>query len=592
MRYVVGILLLLSLGLRAQEPGTGNVVDSALAMPYNDMVRDLPASQALLQQALAEARRTQRDDATGKLHRFLSTVTLLSGQLDSAVYHGQQAIHLFRAQGDRLMLGMMLCDLGHVTKRRDVEQALVFYREGIAILEDLDAKQELTRGYNNLSMVYEVKGEIDSALYFGRKGLVLVEQLNDSTGLPYGLNRVALYLLHKERFEEARDLMLRADTIRKATKDEHGMAEQLLYFGDLYQSWGKLPEAVVRFQDAAQAARRVQVPYMEQYAQERLAELYEQQGDASGALQATRRAFAIKDSLFNENNSRTILEMEQRYEAAEKDRAIAELGVAAERRQLYTWLGLGVVALLLVSGLLFHQVKQRRLRAERDAAIIAEREAGLKAVFEAAENERRRLAAELHDGIGQQLGGLKHRLESIKGSNGSGGPLDEVIHIVDDTSREVRDLAHQMMPRALGRLGLVPAMDEMLQRSFHGTGVQVAFDHFGVPTDLLPALSTGLYRITQELVGNIIKHAHATQVDVQLLRNKDQLVLLVQDNGKGYSDAGAKGATPIGIGPIGIGLRNIGDRARSMGGTFTINGTAGNGTEASVRVPIGATVSA
>ncbi len=574
MRYVVGILLLLSLGLRAQEPGTGNLVDSALALPYNDMVRDLPASQALLQLALAEARRTQRDDAKGKLHRFLSTVTLLSGQLDSAVYHGQQAIHLFRAQGDRLMLGMMLCDLGHVTKRRDVEQALVFYREGIAILEDLDAKQELTRGYNNLSMVYEVKGEIDSALYFGRKGLVLVEQLNDSTGLPYGLNRVALYLLHKERFEEARDLMLRADTIRKATKDEHGMAEQLLYFGDLYQSWGKLPEAVVRFQDAAQAARRVQVPYMEQYAQERLAELYEQQGDASGALQATRRAFAIKDSLFNENNSRTILEMEQRYEAAEKDRAIAELGVAAERRQLYTWLGLGVVALL-------------RLRAERDAAIIAEREAGLKAVFEAAENERRRLAAELHDGIGQQLGGLKHRLESIKGSNGSGGPLDEVIHIVDDTSREVRDLAHQMMPRALGRLGLVPAMDEMLQRSFHGTGVQVAFDHFGVPTDLLPALSTGLYRITQELVGNIIKHAQATQVDVQLLRNKDQLVLLVQDNGKGYSDAGAKGATPIGIG-----LRNIGDRARAMGGTFTINGTAGNGTEASVRVPIGATVSA
>lgn len=576
MRYVAGIVILLSVGLRAQAPVASNVVDSALALPYNEMVRDLPASHALLQKALTQARLAQRDDATGKLHRFLSTVTLLSGQLDSAVYHGQQAIYRFREQDDRLMLGIMLCDLGHISKRRDPEQALVHYREGIAILEAMDAKQELTRGYNNLSMVYEIKGEIDSALYFGRKGLTLVDQLNDSTGLPYSLNRVALYLLHKKRFEEARDLMLRADTIRTLIKDEYGMAEQLLYFGDLYQAWRKVPEAIAQFHDASQAARRVQVPYMEQYAQERLAELYEEQGDASGALSATRRAFAIKDSLFNENNSRTILEMEQRYEAAEKDRAIAALGVAAERRQLYTWLGLGVMALLLVSGLLFHQVKQRRLRAERDAAIIAEREAGLKAVFEAAENERRRLAAELHDGIGQQLGGLKHRLESIKGSNGVGAPLDEVLHIVDDTSREVRDLAHQMMPRALGRLGLVPALDEMLQRSFHGTGVQVAFDHFGVPADLLPAQSTGLYRITQELVGNIIKHAQASQVDVQLLRNKDQLVLLVQDNGKGCSDAGAKG----------IGLRNIGDRARSMGGTFTINSTPGNGTEASVRVPL------
>jgi len=571
----------------AQEKRIYNVVDSALAMPYNAMVADLPASQALLQQALIQARTSKRDDALGQLHRFLSTVTLLAGQLDSAVYHGQQAIHSFRKQNDQLMLGMMLCDLGHVTKRRDVEQAFVYYREGIAILEELDARQELTRGYNNLSMVYEMKGDIDSALYFGRKGMVFTEALNDSTGMPYAFNRVALYLLHKERFDEARDLMLRADNIRKATKDEHGMAEQLLYFGDLYQAWGKLPEAVVRFQDAAQAARRVQVPYMEQYAQERLAELYEEQGDASGALLATRRAFAIKDSLFNENNSRTILEMEERYEAAEKDRAIAELGVAAERRQLYTWLGVGVVALLLVSGLLFHQVKQRRLRAERDAGIIAEREAGLKAVFEAAENERRRLAAELHDGIGQQLGGLKHRLESIKGGNGIGGPLDEVIHIVDDTSREVRDLAHQMMPKALSRLGLVPAMDEMLQRSFRDTGVKVAFDHFGVPAELLPALSTGLYRITQELVGNILKHAQATQVDVQLLRNKDHLVLLVQDNGKGYSVAGANSNAPKGIG-----LRNIGDRARSMGGTFTIHGTAGNGTEASVRVPLELPVSA
>lgn len=588
-RYVLVLGLLLALEVQAQEEHSSTVVDSALAMPYNDMVRDLPASQALLQQALAEARSKERKDAYGQLHRFLSTVTLLSGQLDSAVYHGQQAIHHFREQGDRLMLGMMLCDLGHVTKRRDTDQALVFYREGISILEELDARQELTRGYNNLSMVYEVKGEIDSALYFGRKGLVLVEQLNDSTGLPYSLNRVALYLLHKERFEEARELMLRADTIRRATNDAHGMAEQLLYFGDLYQSWEKVPEAIVQFEAAAQAARRVQVPYMEQYAQERLAELYESQGDVSGALRSTRRAFAIKDSLFNENNSRTILEMEQRYEAAEKDRAIAELGAAAERRQLYIWLGVGLMALLLVSGLLFHQVKQRRMRAERDAAIIAERDAGLKAVFEATEGERRRLAAELHDGIGQQLGGLKHRLESIKGSNGQGAPLDEVIHIVDDTSREVRDLAHQMMPKALSRLGLVPALNEMLQRSFHGTSVQVSFDHFGVPNELPSEVVTGLYRITQELVGNIIKHAQASQVDVQLLRNKEQLVLLVQDNGKGFrSEAAARKASAA----PGIGLRNIGDRARSLGGTFTITGTAGEGTEASVRVPIEATVSA
>lgn len=585
-RIVLRSLLVLSLGsfasLGIAQQKAGTLVDSVLAIPYNDLVRDLPASEMTLRAAINEARATDRRDALGQLHRFMSVVTGLAGQADTATYHSLEAITNFRAQGDELMLGMMLCDLGHGVKRRDLDQAFAYYREGIPILERLDARAELTRGYNNFSMLYEMRGDIDSALYFGRKGLALKEELNDSTGLPYGLNRVALYLLYKDRFEEARDLIMRADSIRRLTKDEHGLAEQQIYYGDLYQAWGKYPEAIFYFEEAIRRARAVKVPYMEQYCYERLAEVHEQQGDASAALAATRRAFAIKDSLFNESNSKTIFELEQRYQVAEKDRSIAELGAEAERRQLYIWISLIALVLVVVSGLLFYQVKQRRLRAERDAAIIAERDAGLKAVFDATENERRRLAAELHDGIGQQLGGLKHRLESIKNGNGMAAPLEEVIHIVDDTSREVRDLAHQMMPKALSRVGLVPALEEMLQRSFHGTGVQCAFDHFGVDADLRPELATGLYRIAQELVGNILKHAQATQVDVQLLRNKEHLVLLVQDNGKGYTPGTSSG----------IGLRNITDRARSLGGTFTISGTAQQGTEASVRVPIEAPVPA
>lgn len=573
-RAVCGAVLALGVSiLQAQPP---SLLDSALALPYNDLVRDLPASEQFLQQALKEARAKGRTDALGHLHRSLSIVNGLAGSIDSATHHSLRAVEHFRKQGDRLMLGLMLCDMGHGTKRRDLDQAFAYYREGLPILEALEARQELTRAYNNFSMLHEMRGDIDSALYFGRKGLALKEELNDSTGLPYGLNRVALYLLHEREFEEARALMLRADTIRRLTGDEHGQAEQLLYFGDLYQAWGKVPEAIQWFSASVLGARRVGVPYMEQYAQERLAELYELQGDASAALQATRRAFAIKDSLFNDRNSRTIIDLEQRYKVAEKDRAIAALGEAAARRQLMVWLALASLVLVVVLGLLAYQVKQRRLRAERDKAIIAERDAGLKAVFEATENERRRLAAELHDGIGQQLGGLKHRLEHIKGSTPVGQPLKEVIEIVDDTSREVRALAHQMMPKALDRLGLAPAVEEMLRRSFNGTGVLHRFDQFGLEQGVRSELATGIYRIAQELVGNILKHAQATEVDVQLLRNKDQIVLLVQDNGKGYSASKAPG----------IGLRNIHDRVRSMGGTFTIEGAAGQGTVASVRVPL------
>jgi two-component system NarL family sensor kinase len=554
----------------AQEPVVP--IDSALAMSYNDMVQDLARSEGIFRHALSDAYRQDRSDAFGLLHRQLSTVLLLAGSIDSATYHGLLAAEHFRKSNDRVRLGTMLCDVGHIMKRYDHDQAVSYFREGIAILEAVNAEGELPRAYNNFAMAFEHSGARDSALHYAQKGLALVEASGDTTGLPYALNRVAFNLLPVGRFKEAHALILRADTIRRLINDVHGLSEQRLYFGDLYQAWGKAPEAIEWFTSAVHAARAVKVPLHELYAQERLAELYEQQRDAEGALTAMRRYFAIKDSLFSERNNRTILELEKRFEVAEKDRAIAELGVQSARRQLYIWLSLGALVLVVVVGLLFHQMRQRKARAERDAAIIAEREAGLKAVFVATEQERGRLARELHDGIGQQLGGLKHRLEALKET----APVSDVIGIVDDTSREVRDLAHQMMPRALVRLGLVPALEEMVRRTFHGSPIKVAFEHFGMDGKLPNDAATGLYRIAQELVTNVLKHAQATEVDIQLLRNKRHVVLMVQDNGVGF-DPGRKGK--------GIGLQNIADRSRALGGSVDVESSRGNGTLTTVRIP-------
>lgn len=558
-------------------PPTGDpVIDSALTMPYDELVRDLPFSEGLLRRALVRAQAPEKARASGALHRSLSIILGMAGAPDSATHHGLLAVDAFRTQNDRLMLGVMLCDLGHGTKRRDLDKAFAYYREGVPMLEALDARPELTRAYNNFSMLFEMRGDIDSALYYGRKGLALKEALHDSIGLPYGLNRVAQYLLHKERFAEALALTLRADSIRRIRNDRHGMAEQLLFFGDLYHAWGKRPEAITYFSRAVQGARAVKVPYMEQYAQEQLAALYEHAGDAGAALAATRRAHAIQDSLFNDRNSRTILELEKRFEVAQKDREIAELQTESARRRLYIGLSLGALVMLAAGGLAWQQVRQRRLRAERDAAIIAEREAGLRAVFEATEEERRRLARELHDGVGQQLGGLKHRLQHLTHATDASAHA-ETVALVDDTAREVRDLAHQLMPRALSRVGLVPALQDLVHRTFGQGPITAELVHSGVP-DMLPEnISTGIYRIAQELLANIVKHAHASRVEMQLLRNKEHLVLLVEDDGVGIT---------AGAGSGGIGLMNMTDRARTLGGTFIIEAQQPRGTVAVTRIPL------
>src|SRR5690606_5627321 len=120
-------------------------------------------------------------------------------------------------------------------------------------------------------------------------------------------------------------------------------------------------------------------------------------------------------------------------------------------------------------------------------------------------------------------------------------------------------------------------LEELLRRVFEGTDVYYEFEHHRVPDDLPPELATGLYRIAQELISNVIKHARATRVDMQLLRNKDTLVLLVEDDGVGPRDE---------VQGNGIGLMSISDRTRAMGGTFALERAGAKGTVATVRIPL------
>ena len=575
MRF--GVFLLLFLGcarsLVAQPAGKA-FVDSVLAVPYDVMVGDLNTSNSTLHRALIAARGGNDRIAQGQVCSKLAVVHHLLNQLDSSTYYGLKAVDLFREAGDRVLLGEALCSLGHEVKRSDLPQAFAYYRQGLSMLEAEQARAALSGSYDNFGVVHALNNDRDSALFYYRKALAFKEQLNDSNGIPYSLNKIAVALLPQGRFEEALALMQRADTIRHAINDRMGLADQPVYFGDLYQAWGRYPEAIAQFTIGIERSVAVAFPYLRQYSFERIAECHDALGDHRAALAATKRATQVRDSIQGESTTRTILELKERFNAAEKDRAIALLNERAARRQLYIWLILIALVLVLVSGLYLHQLRQRRLRAERDAAIIREREAGLKAVFQATEEERRRLARELHDGVGQQLGGLKHRLEHLR-TQGDADAVNETISIVDDTAREVRDLAHQLMPKALSRLGLAPALADLVQRSFSGTAIAASFEHFAVPDELPVDMATGLYRITQELLNNILKHAQASTVEVQLLSNRGHLVLIVQDNGRGVQ---ATNTTP------GIGLLNIADRVRALNGTFALESTPGQGTAATVRV--------
>ena len=205
------------------------------------------------------------------------------------------------------------------------------------------------------------------------------------------------------------------------------------------------------------------------------------------------------------------------------------------------------------------------------------------------EEERTRIALEVHDVLGQALTGLKldvawvHKriTESIESARHAAvlARLDSARELLDSTIQSVRDIATTLRPGVLDEIGLEAAVEWQAQEFQHRTGI--ACDTTIKPRNmaLSPEQSTALFRILQEILTNVARHAQATNVDIRLEQSGEQVVLQVGDNGKGIS--GVEQSGPKAFGLLGMRLR-----AQQQGGSFDIQGTPGTGTTVTVTIPL------
>lgn len=212
------------------------------------------------------------------------------------------------------------------------------------------------------------------------------------------------------------------------------------------------------------------------------------------------------------------------------------------------------------------------------AQIKQEREKSILALFDGQEMERQRISRELHDGLGQKLIGAKLQLENCNDTDitclqtTTRNVKDRLHSIVD----ELRRISNDLMPSSLEELGLETALKNLCRDVEQQTGIEVDFDS---DSDIPIKGKTAIYlfRIAQEGIQNTIKHSHASRLSLQLLKNRDFLILILEDNGSGFD-----------IRSIikGNGLSNIKERSSLLGGTFTLESEAGSGTTIRIKIPI------
>ena len=266
---------------------------------------------------------------------------------------------------------------------------------------------------------------------------------------------------------------------------------------------------------------------------------------------------------------------------------ISEIHRIAERRSregLGIALVVGLTVVLLTSLYAGRLEARLRVQMERDARMSQELQNSAAKLIAAQEEERRRIARELHDEVGQVLGALKLEIEvaqrAIESKGGAPRLLAEAQGIADTALKTVRSITQQMHPATLDDLGLAAAIDSSLRGLARRQEIRAELHQKDLPERLPREVELAAYRIVQEAINNVSKHANASEVHVHLTHLKDRLLIEVEDDGVGFVED-----TDRPIIARGLGLISVRERAARLGGTFNILSTPGEGTRLVVSLP-------
>ncbi len=238
-----------------------------------------------------------------------------------------------------------------------------------------------------------------------------------------------------------------------------------------------------------------------------------------------------------------------------------------------------LIEIIALSGLLAYRVK---LIQDKSKRLLIEKnyiqQQRTQAVLEAEERERIRIARDLHDGIGQTLAAARMTL----GNYMSKKKIDAVemqtsLDLLEDSIKEVREISHNMMPSSLTKFGLVTALKQFTNKINSLDKLQIDLQVVGIKERFDEKIEMMLYRIVQEIISNIIRHAEARKVNIELVKHDSELILIVEDDGVGFD---------INNENSGIGLKNIATRVEYLNGSVNFDSAIGYGTSVIVEIPL------
>ena len=302
-------------------------------------------------------------------------------------------------------------------------------------------------------------------------------------------------------------------------------------------------------------------------------------GDFKSSFEARSKADSINEAILNEQVIKSTAEFEKKYETEKKDKQIKLQQAQLQKRRILSYILIGSVAILLIISFLIYRNyrQQQKLQYQRISELEKEKQlTSTEAVLKGEEQERTRLAKDLHDGLGGMLSGIKYSFQTMKGNlimtPENQQAFERSMDMLDSSIKEMRRVAHNMMPEALVEFGLDTALKDFCNDINQSGALGVTYQSYGlekVSIDQTTAIT--IYRIVQELINNTMKHASAKTAIVQVTRTDASISITVEDDGKGFD-------TRILKSEKGMGWNNIQSRVEYLKGKLDVQSEPGKGT--------------
>ena len=553
---------------------------------------------------------------------IMAGVTLNEAQYDSTAMYLETALQNYHTlfPADLKMGSEIYNRLGHLeTVMSRPESAIKNYLEALKLCEQIPDYGQMCAVCTNIAYLYgQVGADSKVKLGYAYKALDYALKSKDPWALEQAYSTLGNTLQEADSVQKALEFQIKGLELSRNMKSGQKECFAALNIGCTYISIGQWSDAGRYLNEALDLAVKNNLKRPEAYILSCLSDVYRglKKYDLSEKyiMEALKKKDALSDSeqldiylsainlsvvrgdyesfsrqfddyqkqlnkLHDLSIHEKMIELEKKYDTEKKEQRIADL--ARSKKMILIIAIIGLVALASAILALFFRIRlmsskkilaeQRIDRLEQEKKLIA-----TQAVLDGETTERSRLARDLHDGLGSMLSVVKLNLKDIKG--GVSLEAQDVEHynnaltMLDDSIKELRRVAHNMMPESLMRYGLKVSLTD-----FCNSVPDVQFHFYGTDRRLDNKLEIMIYRAVHELVNNAVKHAGAQKINVQVVQEEERVSVIVQDDGTGF-DVSAPSA--------GMGLNNIEKRVKVFNGKMDIFSQPGKGTEINIEFNI------